>query len=324
MENKNTIELNVVHLDGGLRKKVENNNATELDFLYLPDIGITTDIISALNTTIQVTAEQVQAILDVEYIKFAPTTGYNPMEHYNIVVQESPIFAVKKKKEWVAHDIYRYSVTFMDINASPYEVDATKASEYIINGNLVKGYIYSVSDTNADYIFNEIDLQFKGFQIVAPPTAEEMQNIKNDIAGLLSYNKSITIPENQTVVYLPNTDETYAGFNEGFYKIVVPETDQVIKIQAYGEKATVEATLNSGINYVQYRNLYSLADAWGTTAHKCEIFDASGSYQKGIAEGVSIRGGVQYQLLSDSAIPTDIQVTFFGGKKDSNTGGGGL
>jgi len=322
---ENTIELNVVHLDGGLSgKKVEKSTTSEPVFLYLPDIGITTDIISALSTPIDVTAEQAQAILDAEYIKFAPTTGHNPMEYTNVVVQESPIFAVKKKKEWVGYDIYRYYVLFMDINASPYEVGTTKVSEYIVNGTLVKGYIYGASNTNTDYIFNEIDLQFEAFQSVVPPTSEEMQNIKNDIAGLLQYNKSVTIPENSTAVYLPTADETYTEFNEGFYKIVVPETDQVIKIQAYGEKATVEATLNSGINYVQYRNLYSLADAWGTVAHQCEIFDASGSYQKGIAEGAGIRGGVQYRLLSDSAIPTEIQVTFFGGKKDSNTNSGGM
>lgn len=312
---ENTIELNVVHLDGGLSgKKVEKSTTSEPVFLYLPDIGITTDIISALSTPIDVTAEQAQAILDAEYIKFAPTTGHNPMEYTNVVVQESPIFAVKKKKEWVGYDIYRYYVLFMDINASPYEVGTTKVSEYIVNGNLVKGYIYGASNTNTDYIFNEIDLQFEAFQSVVPPTSEEMQSLKNDVMGLLSYNKQVTISENSTVVYLPTTDESYAGFNEGFYKIVVPETDQVIKVKASGLNATVEAALTPGINYVQYRNLRLLSDAVGTVVAQYEIIDAEGNYKKGIAEGRDTLGGIQYELTSDTAIPTEVQVTFFGGK----------
>ena len=196
--------------------------------------------------------------------------------------------------------------------ASFYEVEKPKVSEYIVDGKLLKGFISGTTEAlDKSFVFTQIGLHINSSDVVAPPTYEEMQSLKNDVTGLLSYNKQVTIPENSTYISLPTYDIEKGGiFNEGLYKIVAPETDQVIKIQAYGEKATVEATLNSGINYVQFRNLYSLTE---TVAHQCEIFDNNGNYKKGIAEGVSY-SGVQYNLISDSTIPTDIQVTFFGGK----------
>lgn len=308
------------HYKGGWKDISGKSDVKIPKFLYLPDIGITTDIISALSTPINVTAEQAQAILDAKYIKFAPRTMYNELSHYTVTTTESPIFKVTTKESWLGHGYYSYYVLFEDINASIYEVDNPKACEYIINGKLLKGFISGAAEAfDESFVFTQIGLQINSSDVVAPPTSEEMQSLKNDVTGLLSYNKQVTIPENSTNVNLPAYDIEKGGtFNEGLYKIVVPETSQVIKMQVYGENVTVEATLNSGINYVQFRKLYSLADVWGTVAHQCEIFDNNGNYKKGIAEGVGIRGGVLYNLISDSTIPTDIQVTFFGGKKASS------
>lgn len=317
MENKNTIELNVVHLDGGLSgKKVEKSTTSEPVFLYLPDIGIATDIISALNMPIDVTAEQAQAILDAKYIKFAPRTMYNGLSNYTVTTAESPIFIVSTNKRWLGHGYYSYDVLFQDINASIYEVDNPKACEYIIDGKLLKGFISGTADAvDESFVFSQIDLQMNSSDVVAPPTFKEMQSLKNEVAGLLSYNESVAIPENSTNVTLPTLNlEMYSHFNEGLYKIVVPDTDQVIKIKVSGENATVEVALTPGINYVQYRKLYLMSDVFGTVAAQCEIIDAEGNYKKGIVEGRDSLGGIQYELTSDTAIPTEVQVTFFGGK----------
>lgn len=341
MEKKKAIQLNTIDLGGGTTKggnceasdlsayakkedvptkvsELENDSGFVAEitpkFLYLPDIGIATDIISALNMPIDVTAEQAQAIIDAKYVKFAPRTMYNALSRYTVTTAESPIFKVSTKESW-GHGYYNYDVLFEDINASAYEVEKPKASEYIVDGKLLKGFISGAAEAvDESFVFSQIDLQMNSSDVVAPPTSEEMQSLKNDVMGLLSYNKQVTISENSTVLNLPTTDESYAGFNEGLYKIVVPDTGQVIKIKVSGENATVEVALTPGINYVQYRKLYLMSDAFGTVAAQCEIIDAEGNYKKGIVEGKGSLGGIQYSLTSDTAIPTEVQVTFFGGK----------
>ena len=138
MKNKNIIRLNTIDLGGGTAKgcnceapdlsayakkedvptkvsQLENDSGfvAEItpEFLYLPNIGITTDIISALSTPINVTAEQAQAIIDAKYVKFAPRTMYNELSHYTVTTTESPIFKVITKESWLGHGYYSISIS---------------------------------------------------------------------------------------------------------------------------------------------------------------------------------------------------------------------
>ena len=113
MENKNTIELNVVRLDGGLSNKkiASNNNAEEVDYLYLPDIGINLTLKEAISAgTISFTKEQSDAIKQRGRFKFADSLSYEWFGNtaQQVLKEFNPIFTLS----FISDNVVAYRVNY--------------------------------------------------------------------------------------------------------------------------------------------------------------------------------------------------------------------
>lgn len=282
----------------------EGDKEPEVEYLYLPDIGITNDILSIQD--LQLTPEQGKAIAEAKYIKAAPVTNYDDSSYNNIVILESPILSVYKSASFAGSGYYQVM----------YKIQSDQVDTITKNNEVITGYyrgnsnVIVTQDRGEEFIPTSISIGIVG-NIVSVPTQQDLDNIEANVKAELKQVKKETLQGGSTYYTLPYYDEEQNTYNSRLYTVKVIDGNQVNV--PLGSK---KITLTTGTNLIQCNKLVDLHNVYGHQYWEVSVFDSTGNYSKQLVLHEARFGDYQLPISSDTSIAEGTEVEFFGTNKN--------